>query len=176
MPDSTSGHTHAGSANWSDTATVVSDSNTAVDRPGGTSGAANNNPTAESQTNNEPRYASTADGGPPNGGLTPGTYLDKRTNRIFTVGHPPLALPSHLRPPTSQTPFVRLHGFQELTPYPDPDSNSHSGSGSASSSQQASGSGTHHTGEMRLSPVGSNSTSTSASNPERSSPQGSGRA
>ena len=170
-----SGPTYAGSANWSDTATAVSDPNTAVDRLRGTSGTANHNPSAGSQVDDEPRYASAEDGGPPNGGLVPGTYLDKRTNRIFTVGEPPRALPSHLRPPTSQTPFIRLHGFQELSPVPNPGSNSHSGPGSASGSQHGSGSGSRHTAGSRLFPVGSISTFTSPSNPQSGSQQGSGR-
>ena len=176
MPNTNSGHTYAGSANSSDTATAVSDPNSAVDRLQGTSETAKHNPSAGSQVDDEPRFASAEDGGPPNGGIVAGTYLDKRTNRIFTVGDPPRALPSHLRPPTSQTPFIRLHGFQELSSVPNPGSNPHSGSGSASGSQHGSGSGSRHTAKSRLFPVGSGSTSTSPSNPQSGSQQSSRRA
>lgn len=158
MPNTNAGRTYAGSANWSDTATVVSDLNSAVDRLRGTNRIANNNPSAGSRTDDGPRYASAEDGGAPNGGLVPGTYLDKRTNRIFSVGFPPLALPSHLRPSTSQTPFVRLRGFQDLGPLPNSSLSS------------------HRTADSRLFQVGSASTPTSRSNPQSGSQQGSGRA
>ena len=194
MPDTDSGHTYAGSANWSDTATVVSDPTTAIARPRVTSSTANTNPSAKSQADDEPRFATAEDRRPTNGGLTPGTYLDKRTNSIFTVGYPPPAPPAHLRAPTIDTPFVRLYGFQEFTPFANPGSNLHSGSGSASGSQhdsslqhrsglqqgsgsqRGSGSGSRAAPEQRQFPVRSSLTSTSPSNPRPRSQQSSRRA
>ena len=98
MPESNQGHTYAGSANWSDTATLVSDNGgqnrnqNQIQRPYSPGGS--------------PRYQGPWDGSPPNNGMTSGTYLDTRTNTIFTVGKPPLAGMGH--PPYPPSPFVRV--------------------------------------------------------------------
>ena len=190
MSKTNSGQTDAGSTNRSETFTAMSDPNLAVGQVRGTTGTASNNPSAGSQVDGEVRYAPEADGGPPNGGLVPGTHLDKRTNRIFTVGYPPRARPSHLGPPTFNTfdaPFVRIHGFQELgliNPAPDAirgyaaphGAGSQHTTGSGAASQRNSGSGSQNTIDPLLVPIRSSSKSTSPSNSQSGSQQGSRRA
>lgn len=116
------------------------------------------------QTERVLRYASAPDGGPPNGGLAPGVYLDKETNEQFYVGYPPLARPSDgsYQPPSTESiswprewapPPVGKSRYQFLWSHPDPRLQDdphplyHSGYDSPSSSHRDSSHSSHHTGK-----------------------------
>lgn len=117
------------------------------------------------------RYASTPDGGPPNGGLVPGFYRNIATGDLFHIGWPPLAkLSDRLPVPPPRTsgansrpmkpgppPPATTSPYERLLSYPDPrlQDEPHplyeSVSDSDSSSHRNSSPSSYHTAEENLS-------------------------